>query len=228
MKWKQLLSGFVAAAMLSTMSVGFPGVSAAEPLPEPDYLFTLERVAGQTLESSGSTIAPAFLEGSAQVVSDPEVPTTADSSQVLQLNGDGPGSSYLRLPDGIFSQANGSDGVTLTMWVKPSTASTAYMRLFAANQSPLGQTNAGNDGSWSDPDLSFVVGGEVYDATLYIGVPGQNASTTCKLNYSSHLTKGEWQMLTVTFTDREYHVYLNGQEISYQDAQQSTGAIAAA
>lgn len=228
MKCKRWLSGLVAAAMFSTMSVGLPAVSAAETLPAPDYLFTFEQVAGQTVENSGSITSAAFLEGSAQVVSDPEVPATAGSSQVLQLNGDGPGSSYLRLPDGIFSQANGSDGVTLTMWVKPSTASTPYMRLFAANQSPLGQTNAGNDGSWSDPDLSFVVGGEVYDATLYIGAPGQNASTTCKLNYSSHLTKGEWQMLTVTFTDREYHAYLNGREISYQDAQQSTGTIAAA
>ena len=80
MKWKQLLSGFVAAAMLSTMSVGFPGVSAAETLPEPDYLFTFERVAGQTVENSGSITSTAFLEGSAQVVSDPEVPTTATNS----------------------------------------------------------------------------------------------------------------------------------------------------
>ena len=131
MKWKQLLSGFVAAAMLSTMSVGFPGVSAAETLPEPDYLFTFEQVAGADPGGKQRQYhRRRFFGGQRpQVVSDPEVPTTADSSQVLQLNGDGPGSSYLRLPDGIFSQANGSDGVTLTMWVKPSTAS---HRLYAA------------------------------------------------------------------------------------------------
>lgn len=228
MKCKRWLSGLLAAAMLSTMSVGLPAVSAAETLPTPDYLFTFERVAEQVVESSGSTPSAAFLEGSAQVVADTEVPTTDGSSNVLRLNGDSAGSAYLRLPDSIFSNANGTDGVTLTMWVKPSTASTAYMKIFDANARPLGQTNSGNDGSWSDPDFALAVGGEVYDTTIYIGTPGQNAATTCKVNYSTHLTKGEWQMLTVTMTEREYHAYLNGQEISYQDAQQGTGTIAQA
>ena len=228
MKCKRWLSGLLAAAMLSTMSAGLPAVSAAETLPAPNYLFTFEQVADQVVESSGSTIAAAFLEGGAQVVSDSEVPATGGSSNVLRLNGDSPGSAYLRLPDGIFSQVNGSDGVTLTMWVKPATTSTAYMKIFDANALPLGQTNAGNDGSWSDPDFALAVGGEVYDTTIYIGAPGQNAATTCKINYSTHLTKGEWQMLTVTMTEREYHAYLNGQEISYQDAQQGTGTIAQA
>lgn len=228
MKCKRWLSGLLAAAMLSTMSAGLPAVSAAETLPAPDYLFTFEQVADQVVESSGSTIAAAFLEGGAQVVSDWEVPATGGSSNVLRLNGDSPGSAYLRLPDGIFSQVNGSDGVTLTMWVKPAATSTAYMKIFDANALPLGQTNAGNDGSWSDPDFALAVGGEVYDTTIYIGAPGQNAATTCKINYSTHLTKGEWQMLTVTMTEREYHAYLNGQEISYQDAQQGTGTIAQA
>lgn len=228
MKCKRWLSGLLAAAMLSTMTAGLPGVSAAETLPTPDYLFTFERVSEQVVESSGTTPAAAFLQGSAQVVADAEVPSTDGSSNVLRLNGDGPGTSNLRLPDGIFSNANGTDGVTLTMWVKPATASTAYMKIFDANARPLGQTNSGNDGSWSDPDFALAVGGEVYDTTLYIGTPGQNAATTCKVNYSTHLTKGEWQMLTVTMTDSEYHVYFNGEEITYQDAQQNTGTIAAA
>ena len=74
MKCKRWLSGLVAAAMLSTMTAGLPAVSAAETLPQPDYLFTFEQVADQVVESSGSTIAAAFLEGSAQVSYDADVP----------------------------------------------------------------------------------------------------------------------------------------------------------
>ena len=47
MKCKRWLSGLVAAAMLSTMTAGLPAVSAAETLPQPDYLFTFEQVADQ-------------------------------------------------------------------------------------------------------------------------------------------------------------------------------------
>lgn len=136
MKCKRWLSGLVAAAMLSTMTAGLPAVSAAETLPQPDYLFTFEQVADQAVESSGSTIAAAFLEGSAQVVADAEVPSAGGSSNVLRLSGGSNGSSYLRLPDGIFSGVNGADGLTLTMWVKPSSANGYYNRLFAANESP--------------------------------------------------------------------------------------------
>lgn len=228
MKCKRWLSGLVAAAMLSTMTAGLPAVSAAETLPQPDYLFTFEQVADQVVESSGSTIAAAFLEGSAQVSYDADVPTANGSSNVLRLSGGNNGSSNLRLPEGIFSHVNGTDGVTLTMWVKPSTSSTAYMKLFDANAVELGQTNSGNDGSWSDPDFALAVGGEVYDTTIYVGQPNQNAGVTCKINYSTHLTKGEWQMLTVTMTDSDYSVYLNGEEVSYQDAQQGTGSVSAA
>lgn len=228
MKCKRWLSGLVAAAMLSTMTAGLPAVSAAETLPQPDYLFTFEQVADQVVESSGSTIAAAFLEGSAQVSYDADVPTANGSSNVLRLSGGSNGSSNLRLPEGIFSHVNGTDGVTLTMWVKPSTSSTAYMKLFDANAVELGQTNSGNDGSWSDPDFALAVGGEVYDTTIYVGQPNQNAGVTCKINYSTHLTKGEWQMLTVTMTDSDYSVYLNGEEVSYQDAQQGTGSVSAA
>lgn len=192
MKCKRWLSGLVAAAMLSTMTAGLPAVSAAETLPQPDYLFTFEQVADQVVESSGSTIAAAFLEGSAQVSYDADVPTANGSSNVLRLSGGSNGSSNLRLPEGIFSHVNGTDGVTLTMWVKPSTSSTAYMKLFDANAVELGQTNSGNDGSWSDPDFALAVGGEVYDTTIYVGQPNQNAGVTCKINYSTHLTKGEW------------------------------------
>ena len=228
MKCKRWLSGLVAAAMLSTMTAGLPAVSAAETLPQPDYLFTFEQVADQVVESSGSTIAAAFLEGSAQVVSDAEVPSADGSSNVLRLSGGSNGSSYLRLPEGIFSGVNGTDGVTLTMWVKAGSANGYYNRLFAANESPLGETERGNDGTWSDPDFSLVTGGEVYDACFYVGDPHQSAPVNTKLNYASHLTKGEWQMLTVTMTDSDYSVYLDGEEISYQDAQQETGAISAA
>ena len=35
-------------------------------------------------------------------------------------------------------------------------------------------------------------------------------------------------MLTVTMTDSDYSVYLNGEEVSYQDAQQGTGSVSAA
>ena len=87
MKCKRWLSGLVAAAMLSTMTAGLPAVSAAETLPQPDYLFTFEQVADQVVESSGSTIAAAFLEGSAQVSYDADVPTANGSSNVLRLSG---------------------------------------------------------------------------------------------------------------------------------------------
>lgn len=227
MKCKRWLSGLVAAAMLSTMTAGLPAVSAAEPLPQPDYLFTFEQVADQVVESSGSTIAAAFLEGSAQVAYDADVPTANGSSNVLRLSGGSNGSSYLRLPDNIFSQVNGTDGLTLTMWVKPSSTNGYYNRLFAANESPLGETYDGGNG-WNAPDFSLVTGGEVYDACFYVGDPGQSAPVNTKINYSSHLTKGQWQMLTVTLTDSDFSVYLDGEEISYQDAQQDTGTVSAA
>lgn len=66
MKCKRWLSGLVAAAMLSTMAVASPFASAAETLPTPDYLFIFESVSDSAVESSGSTIAAAFLEGSAR------------------------------------------------------------------------------------------------------------------------------------------------------------------
>lgn len=227
MKCKRWLSGLWAAAMLSTMAVASPFASAAETLPTPDYLFIFESVSDSAVESSGSTIAAAFLEGSAQVVSDAEVPSADGSSNVLRLSGGNNGSSYLRLPEGIFSGVNGADGLTLTMWVKPSSANGYYNRLFAANESPLGETYNGGNG-WSDPDFSLVTGGEVYDACFYVGDPHQSAPVNTKLNYASHLARGQWQMLTVTLTERDFSVYLDGEEISYQDAQQETGAIAAA
>ena len=87
MKCKRLLSGLLAAAMLSTMAVASPFASAAETLPTPDYLFTFESVSDSAVESSGSTIATAFLEGSAQVVSDADVPSADGSSNVLRLSG---------------------------------------------------------------------------------------------------------------------------------------------
>ena len=54
MKRKRWLSGLVAAAMLSTMTAGLPAVSAAETLPQPDYLFTFEQVADQVVHLDGS------------------------------------------------------------------------------------------------------------------------------------------------------------------------------
>ncbi len=224
MKCKRWLSGLVAAAMLSTMTAGLPAVSAEETLPQPDYLFTFDSVDGDSVPNQGSAEGDATLEGTASVVTDATVPSSDGSSSVLRLSGGSNGSSYLALPEELFSQVDGESGLTLTMWVKPSSSSTAYMRLFAASQSPLGETYDGGNG-WSSPDFSLVVGGEVYDACFYVGEADQSTSINTKINYDTHLTKGQWQMLTVTMTADSFAVYLNGEAVSYQDAQQDTGAV---
>ena len=160
----------------------------------------------------------ATLKGSAEIVSD-----RSKGSNVLSLSGGDNGSSYMELPSDLFSKL-GNDGFTITMWVKASKSTGSYTKIFDASNSELGATYNGNNG-WSSPDFALAAGGEVYDATFYIGEPNKSASVNTKLKYSTHLERDAWQQMTISISPTDYSVYINGEKVSYEDKQGGTGSV---
>ena len=70
-------------------------------------------------------------------------------------------------------------------------------------------------------------GSAVYDATFYVGNAGEavGGNSSSKIKFDSRLTRNKWEHISVAFSADEFHVYLNGEEIGWSDAQQGTTAV---
>lgn len=161
----------------------------------------------------------ALLEGSAAIIDD-----QVKGNKVLSLQGGDNGSSFMSLPGDLFSNL-GNDGFTVSMWVKAAYDAGDYVRLFTASNSELGATRDGGN-NWTSPDFALVTGGNVYDATIYVGEPEKATSDALKIKYNTHLTRNAWQLLTVSVSPSSWQVFINGKEVGYNDAQQGTKSAA--
>ncbi|POP34995.1 hypothetical protein C3B58_00365, partial [Lactonifactor longoviformis] len=211
MKCKKLMT-FSLAVILAVGALPYANVSEVHAeeqaqLPEAVYFWDFED-AGETEEA---------LQGTARISEDSE-----KNSNVLDLAGTGAGTSYMTLPEDVFSDV--TEGLTISMWVRPDASSGAYTKLFDASNSPLGETeNGGNN--WSSPDFALAAGGNVYDVTLYVGEAGQATKSKSKLKYKQSLTRNKWQYYTVSLSKDSFSVYVDGQKAEYQDAVDGTKAI---
>ncbi len=182
-----------------------PQADNPDGMPEPAFLWNFE---------DGSDLGQAALQGTAKISDDPE-----KNSKVLDLTGTGPGTSYMDLPSDLFADVK--DGFTISMWVRPDSATGDYTKLFDASNAALGKTSNGGN-NWSSPDFALAAGGNVYDVTLYVGTPNQKTDVKSKLNYSKHLSRSKWQYYTVSVNQSEFAVYMNGEKITYQDGVDGT------
>lgn len=161
--------------------------------------------------------------GSAKLIGGAKIQEDGIKGNVLKLPGGSAGAGSMTLPEDMLGNL-GKDGFTISMWVKPDSSTGSYTKLFDASNSQLGASNNGGTW-WTSPDFALATGGEVYDATLYVGEAGKSTTNCSKLKYDQHLTKGAWQHMAVSVSSSAIAVYINGKEISYQDAQQSTKAV---
>lgn len=176
-------------------------------LPTPVYSWDFE----------SDDVSDAALEGEASIVKD------RIKGRVLNLPGGSVGAGSMTLPQDLFENL-GDEGFTISMWVKASSDTGAYTKIFDASNSPLGATYDGGN-NWSCPDFALAAGGNVYDLTLYVGEAGKSTENKSKICYDTHLLRDAWQHMTVSVSPQAYRVYINGEEITYQDAQQGTKKV---
>lgn len=157
------------------------------------------------------TAGAGTFEGKAEVTDD------YNKGKVLQLSG-----GSMALPQDLFEKL-GTEGFTISMWVKAASETGSYTKVFDASNAPLGGTNSGHN--WTEPDFALAAGGEVYDMTLYIGEPSSACSINSKLKYDEHISRDKWQHMTVSVSPTDYKIYLDGREINYADAQGGTQKI---
>lgn len=179
--------------------------------PLPMYSWDFENVTG-TNAGNGAT-----LENGAAVKNDEA------KGKVLNLPGGSVNAGSMTLPQSMFENL-GNEGFTISMWVKPSSATGNYTKFFNASNGPLGATYDGGN-NWSSPDFAFAAGGSVYDMTLYVGTAGNATTDKTKLNYNRHLARDTWQHIMVSVSPDDYSVYINGENVTYQDAQDGTKAV---
>lgn len=157
--------------------------------------------------------------GAGILVGNAEITNDYNKGKVLHL----PGNGSMTLPEDLFGKL-GDEGFTISMWVKADSTTGNYTKLFDASNAALGSTYSGV-GGWGNPDFALAAGGDIYDMTMYVGEAGTACSTKSKLKYDTHLARGTWQYMTVTVSPTDYKIYLDGNEISYQDAQGQTQKI---
>lgn len=132
----------------------------------------------------------------------------------------------MNLPKDLFATV-GDEGFTISMWVKAGSDTGAYTKVFDASNAELGKTYNGGNG-WNDPDFALATGGGDYDLSLFVGEPNQSARSSVQLKYANkHISKEQWQHMTVSVSPTELHVYFDGQEVSYtkKDGTDSTEAL---
>ena len=157
------------------------------------------------------TAGKGTFEGKASVKED------YNKGKVLSLEG-----GSMTLPQDLFSKL-GTDGFTISMWVKADSDTGNYTKVFDASNAPLGQSYSGHN--WSEPDFAFAAGGDVYDMTLYVGDPQTECASKTKLKYKEHISRTKWQHMVVSISPDDYKIYFDGKEVSYDDAQGSTQAV---
>ncbi|MFA9464498.1 MAG: LamG-like jellyroll fold domain-containing protein [Velocimicrobium sp.] len=207
---KKLLRGLALTLAVSTALSGMPVYAQEEAA-------KTNPVAVYNWDFESEDLGTATLEGGACIQED-EI-----KGNVLYLPGGSAGAGSMSLPENLFENL-GTDGFTIAMWVKPSSDTGAYTKFFDASNSPLGESDNGGTW-WTSPDFALATGGSVYDMTMYVGEAGKATTNCSKLKYDQHLTKGSWQYMVVTVSATEYKIYLNGVQITYQDAQQETKSI---
>ena len=157
------------------------------------------------------TAGKGTFEGKASVKED------YNKGKVLSLEG-----GSMTLPQDLFSKL-GTDGFTISMWVKADSDTGNYTKVFDASNAPLGKSYSGHN--WSEPDFAFAAGGDVYDMTLYVGDPQTECASKTKLKYDEHISRTKWQHMVVSISPDDYKIYFDGKEVSYADAQGSTQAV---
>ena len=179
-----------------------------------EYYWDFENVTGSNAGYG------ALLKANAAVVDDSE------RGKVLNLPGGNNGQGgYMELPE-IFNDVT-SEGFTLSMWIKPDTESTPYQRFFQASNSTLGATYDGGYG-WASPEFGLTPGGGDYDASIYVGEPGAQATYSTRFSHEKSLEKDQWQYFTVSVKPDSYKVYLNGIEQSCSWDETTVGVVLSA
>lgn len=203
-----LLTVTLLMSIVTTLNVtpAFAAGNGTLPTPIVDYNF----------EDSGAT---ASMRHNADIITD-----DGKGSNVLELKGGNNGTSFMELPSDLLSTI-GQNGLTISTWVKASTATGNYSKVFSASSNPLGVTYDGGN-SWNSPDFALAAGGGAYDLTLALGAAGSRATLGSKVNYNTHLKRDTWQYLTLTMSTAGLQVYINGSPVTYADAQQGSTAIA--
>lgn len=194
-----------------------PEDTGTSEVPEPVYIWDFEE------EDTQEALHGAQLAGDASITDDKR-----KGNRVLELSGDG----YMSLPEGILGEVSSENKeFTLSMWIQAASDTGEYSKYFDASNSPLGQTSDGGN-NWSSPDLALAAGSAsaVYDATFYIGNAGESVSSgsASKIKFEKQLERNRWEHISVAFAADEFHVYLNGDEIGWTDAQQGTSAVTTA
>ena len=185
-------------------------------VPEPVYYWDFEA------EDQTEALQGAVLEGDASITADER-----KGNNVLEL----PGEGSMTLPEGVLGDVGSeSKEFTISMWINASSAAGEYTKFFDASNSPLGETSDGGN-NWCLPDFALAAGSDsaVYDATFYVGNPGETVnvgSSASKIKYDTQISRSRWQHIAVAFSADTFHVYLDGEEISWADSQQGTTAIA--
>ncbi len=191
-----------------------PSEDETSEVPDPVYIWDFEE------EDQAEALHGAQLSGDAAITDN-----SRKGNNVLKLSGDG----YMSLPEGILGEVSSENNeFTLSMWINASSETGEYTKYFDASNSPLGQTYDGGNG-WASPDLALAAGSgsAVYDATFYVGNAGEavGGNSSSKIKFDSRLTRNKWEHISVAFSADEFHVYLNGEEIGWSDAQQGTTAV---
>ena len=191
-----------------------PSEDETSEVPDPVYIWDFEG------EDQTEALHGAQLSGDAAITDN-----SRKGNNVLKLSGDG----YMSLPEGILGEVSSENNeFTLSMWINASSETGEYTKYFDASNSPLGQTYDGGN-VWASPDLALAAGSgsAVYDATFYVGNAGEavGGNSSSKIKFDSRLTRNKWEHISVAFSADEFHVYLNGEEIGWSDAQQGTTAV---
>lgn len=203
-------SSNVAFAEMGTMEQGIVQSGIRDnTLPEPAYFWDFEtgNVSGNAVgsmgtvtEGDGALKGAAALKGSAKIekgdITIGETAYNKESNSVLTLAGGNKGTSYVELPEKLYSGVNANTGLTWSFWMKPDAKVESYSRLFSSsnssNQREFAYAPFGNDKVWN---LIFDDGTDRY-----------------KGKYEHDPEKNVWSYITVTISGDEVVFYTNGRK----------------